>query len=143
MYWKHTHLLQISNLGTNEERTVLEKAEGFGCHREKSRPAEADVDLVLPTLEVAIGDDFDLSLEFKNRSDQRRVVGAYISGNVVYYTGVSSAEFLLREPTVTMEPNESGRSLLSFKIKSEFDAQLSTTRLCVCPVCRCERVGRD
>lgn len=119
MYWKHTCLLlisvlQISNLGTNEERTVLEKAEGFGCHREKSRPAEADVDLVLPTLEAAIGDDFELSLEFKNRSDQRRVVEAYISGNVVYYTGVSNAEFMLREPTVTMEPNESGRSLLSF-----------------------------
>lgn len=92
----------------------MEKAEGFGCHREKSRPAEADVDLVLPTLEAAIGNDFELSLEFKNRSDQRRVVEAYISGNVVYYTGVSSAEFMLREPTVTMEPNESGRSLSSF-----------------------------
>lgn len=107
-------VLQISNPGTNEERTVLEKAEGFGCHREKSRPPEADVDVVLPTLEVAIGNDFELSPEFINRSDQRRVVEAYISGNVVYYTGVSSTEFLLRDPTVTMEPNESGRSLSSF-----------------------------
>lgn len=89
----------------------MEKAEGFGCHRQKTRPPEADVDLVLPTLEVAIGDDFELSLEFKNRSDQRRVVEAYVSGNVVYYTGVSSAEFLLREPTVIMEPSESGRRL--------------------------------
>lgn len=89
----------------------MEKAEGFGCHRETSRPPEADVDLVLPTLEVRVGQDFDLSLEFVNRSDQRRVVEAYISGNVVFYTGVASGEFLLREPTLTMKPNESGRSL--------------------------------
>lgn len=106
--------LHLSAPGTNEERTVLEKAEGFGCHREKSRPAEADVDLALPTLEVAIGDDFELNLEFQNRSEQRRVVEAYVSGNVVYYTGVSSAEFLLREPTVAMEPNQSGRRLSPF-----------------------------
>lgn len=99
----------------------MEKAEGFGCHREKSRPPEADVDLVLPSLEVAIGDDFELSLGFNNRSDQPRVVEAYVSGNVVYYTGVSSAEFLLKEPTVAMEPNESGRSLCS--LLSELDAQ--------------------
>lgn len=104
-------LFRLTDLGTSEERTVLEKAEGFGCHREKSRPPEADVDLVLPTLEVPVGQDFELSLEFVNRSDQRRVVEAYISGNVVFYTGVTSAEFMLREPEVTMKPNESGRSL--------------------------------
>lgn len=85
----------------------MEKAEAFGCHREKSRPLEADVDVVLPTLEVTIGEDFELDLRFINRSDQRRVVNAYISGNVVYYTGVTSAEFMMREPTVTMKPNES------------------------------------
>lgn len=143
-FWKHAWpplicILQISDLGTNEERTVLEKAEGFGCHRQKSRPPEADVDLVLPTLEVAIGDDFELSLGFNNRSDQRRVVEAYISGNVVYYTGVSSAEFLLREPKVAMEPNESGRSLSSLfsnKIRIPCPTLLSSW-----PVCRCERVG--
>lgn len=106
-----TAVLQILDLGTSEERTVLEKAEGFGCHREKSGPPEADVDLVLPTLVVPIGQDFELSLEFINRSDQRRVVEAYVSGNVVFYTGVTSTEFLLREPTVTMKPNESGRNL--------------------------------
>lgn len=116
---KQQFCVQISNPGTNEERTVLEKAEGFGCHREKSRPPEADVDVVLPTLEVAIGNDFELSPEFINRSDQRRVVEAFISGNVVYYTGVSSAEFLLRDPTVTMKPNESGWSLSSFHQNSK------------------------
>lgn len=86
---------------------MLEKAEAFGCHRETSRPPEADVDLVLSTQEIAVGDDFEFNLEFINRSNQRRVVDAYISGNVVYYTGVTRSEFLFRDPTVTLKPNES------------------------------------
>lgn len=90
-----------------EERTVLEKAEQYGCQREKSNPPQADVDLVLPTVEVRVGDDFELTLELVNRSDQRRVVDAYISGTVVYYTGVTSSEFLFRDRTLTIGPNKS------------------------------------
>lgn len=107
-------LSQSSNLGTAEERTVLEKAEEYGCEREKSNPAQADVDLVLPTLEVNVGDDFELNLEFTNHSDQRRVVDTYISGSVVYYTGVTSSEFLFRDPTVTVGPKKSESSVYSF-----------------------------
>lgn len=65
------------------------------------------MDLVLPNLEVNIGEDFELNLEFKNRSDQRRVIDVYISGSVVYYTGVTSSEFLFRNPTVTIGPSKS------------------------------------
>lgn len=65
------------------------------------------MDLVLPTLEINVGEDFELNLEFINRSDQRRVVDTYISGSVVYYTGVTSSEFLFRDPTVTIGPNKS------------------------------------
>lgn len=65
------------------------------------------MDLVLPTLEVTVGNDFELNLEFINRSDQRRVVDIYVSGSVVYYTGVTSTEFLFRDPTVTIGPNKS------------------------------------
>lgn len=96
-----------SILGTKEERTVLEKAEEYGCKREKSEPPEADVDLVLPTLEATVGDDFTFELEFINRSNEGRVVEAYISGNVVYYTGVTSSEFLLRDSIVRIGPQKS------------------------------------
>lgn len=96
-----------SNPGTQEERTVLEKAEEYGCKREKSNPPLADVDVVLPTLEISVGDDFELDLEFINRSDQRRTVQTYVSGSVVYYTGVSSHEFLFETPTVTVQPQKS------------------------------------
>lgn len=99
--------------GTAEERTVLEKAEEYGCEREKSNPPEADVDLVLPTLEVSVGDDFELNLEFTNRSNQRRIVEIYVSGSVVYYTGVTSSEFLFRDPIVTIGPNKSANEVIS------------------------------
>lgn len=104
--------------GSTEERTVLEKAEEYGCKREKSNPPEADVDLVLPTLEISVGDDFDLNMELINRSDQRRTVDIYISGSVVYYTGVASAEFLFRTPTVTAGPQKTVKETVTVDSKS-------------------------
>ncbi|CAJ1085983.1 coagulation factor XIII A chain [Xyrichtys novacula] len=98
--------------GSVEERTVLEKAEEYGCKREKSDPLPADVELVLPSLEVSIGDDFELSLEFINKSDEERNMDIYISGSVVFYTGVTSAEFLFRNPTVTVGPKKRVKELV-------------------------------
>uniref|UniRef100_A0A667YSI2 protein-glutamine gamma-glutamyltransferase n=1 Tax=Myripristis murdjan TaxID=586833 RepID=A0A667YSI2_9TELE len=104
--------------GSTEERTVMEKAEEYGCQREKSEFPEADVDLVLPSLEISVGDDFELSLEFINRSDQIRNVDAYISGSVVYYTGVSSADFLFKTPRVKIEPNSSESTVMQVRSES-------------------------
>ncbi|XP_039997191.1 coagulation factor XIII A chain [Xiphias gladius] len=104
--------------GSTEERTVLEKAEEYGCKREKSDPPLADVDVVLPTLEISVGDDFELSLEFINRSDQQRTIEAYISGSVVYYTGVTSSDFLFRTPTVKIDPNKTVKELVAVQSKN-------------------------
>ncbi|XP_054457356.1 coagulation factor XIII A chain [Anoplopoma fimbria] len=104
--------------GSAEERAILEKAEEYGCQREKAEPSEADVDLVLPTLDVQLGDDFELSLEFINRSNQHRTVDTHISVNVVFYTGVTSSEFLLRNPTVTIGPNKTVKELVQVESKS-------------------------
>uniref|UniRef100_A0A672FYC6 protein-glutamine gamma-glutamyltransferase n=1 Tax=Salarias fasciatus TaxID=181472 RepID=A0A672FYC6_SALFA len=103
--------------GTTEERTVLEKAEEYGCHRDKSNPEVADVDLTLPTLEISVGDDFEMNLEFVNRSDERRTVDMYISGTVVYYTGVTTSEFLFRDPTVEIGPNKTVNELITVESK--------------------------
>ncbi|XP_038588315.1 coagulation factor XIII A chain [Micropterus salmoides] len=104
--------------GSTEERTVLEKAEEYGCKQEKSNPPLADVELVLPTLEISMGDNFELNLELINRSDENRIVNTYISGTVVYYTGVTSTEFLFRNPTVTIDPNKSVKELVMVESKN-------------------------
>lgn len=104
--------------GSTEERTVLEKAEEFGCKREQSDPPPADVDLVLPALEVSVGEDFELSVEFVNRSNKPRTVEAYVSGSVVFYTGVMSSEFLFRTPSVTIGANKSVKELIEVEARS-------------------------
>nr|XP_057922617.1 coagulation factor XIII A chain isoform X3 [Doryrhamphus excisus] len=92
--------------GSAEERTVLEKAELYSCIRETSNPPTADVDLLLSNMEVSLGDDFQLTLKFVNRSNHRRTVEAYVSGSVVYYTGVTSSEFLFTTPTIKIGPGK-------------------------------------
>uniref|UniRef100_A0A671SSJ7 protein-glutamine gamma-glutamyltransferase n=1 Tax=Sinocyclocheilus anshuiensis TaxID=1608454 RepID=A0A671SSJ7_9TELE len=84
--------------GSPEERRVLEKAEEFGCQREKASLPQSDVEVEIPTLDVRVGDNFDVTLQFKNHSDQRRTADVYVTGTVVYYTGVPSAEVVFKTP---------------------------------------------
>lgn len=93
--------------GSPEERQVLEKAETFGCQREKASIPQADVDVEIPSLEVRVGDGFDLILQFTNRSNQRRTADVYVSGTVVYYTGVPSGEVVFTTLKVKLEPLQS------------------------------------
>ncbi|XP_018603652.1 coagulation factor XIII A chain [Scleropages formosus] len=92
---------------TEEERTVLQKAEEFGCSRIQSTLPPADVEMKASVQDVMVGNDFQLSLEFRNQSDSHRTTNVYISGNVVYYTGVTSSEFILKTQNVTLKPFES------------------------------------
>lgn len=103
--------------GTAEERRVLEKAEEFGCQREKASVPQADVEVEILPLEVQRGDDFHLELQFTNHSSQRRVVDIYISGNVVYYTGVPSAEIIFETPVVKLEPQQSKKEKVVVRSK--------------------------
>lgn len=86
---------------------MLEKAEEFGCQREKSSLPKGDVDLEILNLDVRVGDNFNVTLQFNNRSDQRRSADVYIIGTVVYYTGVPSGEVVFNTPRVKLEPLQS------------------------------------
>ncbi|XP_056090729.1 coagulation factor XIII A chain [Rhinichthys klamathensis goyatoka] len=101
--------------GTPEERRVLEKAEEFGCQREKSSLPKGDVDVEILNLDVRVGDDFDVTLQFNNRSDQRRSADVYITGTVVYYTGVPSGEVVFKTPKVKLEPQQSKEEKVSVR----------------------------
>uniref|UniRef100_A0A3P8XEH1 protein-glutamine gamma-glutamyltransferase n=2 Tax=Esox lucius TaxID=8010 RepID=A0A3P8XEH1_ESOLU len=98
--------------GSPEERTVLEKAEEYGSEREKASPPKGDVELVMPLVEVRVGDSFELKLVLDNASDQARSVDMYVSGNVVYYTGVTSSEFLFKSPEMTLGPKKAGKEVV-------------------------------
>ncbi|XP_031440694.1 coagulation factor XIII A chain [Clupea harengus] len=98
--------------GSAEERTVLEKAEQYGCQRQRVEPPPADMELILPALEVRVGDDFELTLELKNHSEQHRTLDVYVSGSVVFYTGVPSAEVIFKNPTLSVEPQSVTRKVI-------------------------------
>ncbi|KAJ8007947.1 hypothetical protein DPEC_G00099470 [Dallia pectoralis] len=98
--------------GSPEERTVLEKAEEYGSEREKASPPKGDVELVMSLVEVLVGDSFELKLQFNNTSNQTRSVDMYVNGNVVYYTGVTSSEFLFKSPEVTLGPKKAGKEVV-------------------------------
>ncbi|XP_028821859.1 coagulation factor XIII A chain-like [Denticeps clupeoides] len=105
--------------GSAEERTVLEKAEEYGVRRQDVTPPVADVALDIPSLEVKVGAGFDLALDFRNSSGQRRTVEAYTNGYVVYYTGVPSAEILFQSPTVTLDPRAGDAERKVIKVRPE------------------------
>lgn len=86
---------------------MLEKAEEFGCQREKSSLSKGDVDMEMLSLDVRVGDNFNVTLQFNNHSDQRRTADVYVTGTVVYYTGVPSAEVVFNTPKVKLEPQQS------------------------------------
>ncbi|KAG9345794.1 hypothetical protein JZ751_008939 [Albula glossodonta] len=90
--------------GSTEERTVSDKAEEYGLCRQKVNLPETDVHLELLAQEVNVGDDFQLTLEFKNKSASRRTINAFVSGYVVYYTGVSSEEVKHKTLKITLDP---------------------------------------
>ncbi|XP_061525822.1 coagulation factor XIII A chain [Phycodurus eques] len=103
--------------GSAEERTVLEKAETYNCKSEKSDLPPGDVDLVVSHTEVSLGDDFELNLKFANRSSRRRTVEAYVSGSVIYYTGLISSEFLFTTPSVEIGPDGSANESVTVDSK--------------------------
>ncbi|KAJ8262588.1 hypothetical protein GJAV_G00168110 [Gymnothorax javanicus] len=95
--------------GTEEERTVSEKAEEYGLGRQKVNYPETDVQVEILAQEVSIGDDFLLNLEFKNNSGEHRNINAFVNGYVVYYTGVTSDEIKYKSVKVTLGPRQTER----------------------------------
>ncbi|XP_041925039.1 coagulation factor XIII A chain [Alosa sapidissima] len=101
--------------GSAEERTVLEKAELYGCQRQRVDPPPADVELILPAVEVRVGDDFAVTVELKNLSGKSRTLDLYVSGSVVYYTGVPSSEVIFKRHTLTVEPKSVAREMIAVR----------------------------
>lgn len=98
--------------GSDEERTVLEKAEKYGCQSQRVEAPPPDVELILPPLEVTMGDDFELTVELKSHSGEHRTVNLYVNGSVVFYTGVPSTEFIFRQLSLSVAPHRKAREVI-------------------------------
>lgn len=99
--------------GTEEERLALEAAIMYGVKKEFRDEDQFlsgfDTTMEFQEHEAVLGSDFKVTITFKNQSSNRYTVSAYLTGHVVFYTGVQKAEFKNKTLQVVLDPLASKR----------------------------------
>lgn len=104
-------------LGSEEERLALETAVMYGVKKQTTqdttyRPQE-DVDMEFQVQKAVLGSDFKVTISFRNRSHNYYTVTTYLSGNTVFYTGVTKNEFKKHSFSAKLEPSSCKTYLFS------------------------------
>lgn len=98
----------MSVLGQKEERLALETALMYGVKKPLNTDGVAksrsDVDMDFVVEKAVLGTDFTLTITFQNNSPNSYTVSAYLTGSIIFYTGVSKEEFKNETFEVTLEP---------------------------------------
>ncbi|KAL0623068.1 Coagulation factor XIII A chain [Plecturocebus cupreus] len=94
--------------GQKEERLALETALMYGvrkpCNTEGVIKSRSNVDMDFEVENAVLGQDLKLTITFQNKSHRRYTTTAYLSANIIFYTGVSKAEFKKETFSMTLEP---------------------------------------
>ncbi|XP_034886683.1 coagulation factor XIII A chain [Mirounga angustirostris] len=94
--------------GQEEERLALETALMYGAKKPLNTDGllkpRSDVVMNFEVENAVLGRDFKLTITFQNNSSNRYTLSAYLSGNIVFYTGVSKTEFKKETFEVMLEP---------------------------------------
>lgn len=100
--------------GCEEERLALEAALMYGVKKENRDElqllTEHDTTIDFQEDNAVFGSDFKVILTFKNQSSNLYTVSAYLTGHVVFYTGVLKSEFKNKTIEVTLDPFSSKNS---------------------------------
>ncbi|CAM4720529.1 unnamed protein product [Leuciscus chuanchicus] len=92
---------------TVKEREAWQNAERSGMPTRDYLPQpEAGVTIELQTDTVNMGDDFKLTLNINNQTNQTCTINATITGCVAFYTGVTSATFKIENQAATVEASK-------------------------------------
>ncbi|XP_067291171.1 coagulation factor XIII A chain-like [Pseudorasbora parva] len=90
-----------------KERKVMLNAESFGiAARDYLSATETGVDIEIQVDNPKIGDNFKLTLNIKNKTNQTCNISAIITGCVAYYTGVTSTTFKVENQAATVEASK-------------------------------------
>ncbi|XP_041103827.1 coagulation factor XIII A chain-like [Polyodon spathula] len=91
--------------GTEEERLAVDAAVMYNLKRTQITEQPTVVNMNVRVQDrVFIGNDFNLTLEFKNSTGQHQTLVIYINGNIVFYTGVTKMEFMSKSLEFTLGP---------------------------------------
>lgn len=66
---------------------------------------QSDVDMDFEVENAVLGSDFKVTITFRNSGHSRHTATAYLSGNIVFYTGVKKNEFKSQSFDVILEPS--------------------------------------
>uniref|UniRef100_A0A8C9QY61 protein-glutamine gamma-glutamyltransferase n=1 Tax=Scleropages formosus TaxID=113540 RepID=A0A8C9QY61_SCLFO len=91
--------------GTMQERLALQMAESYGTEKDRSVLPKVDVEMKVTVKPVTLGEDFQLVLIFQSLGRSLYNVDVFVSGNVMYYTGVSGPEFMSTTLQVQVDPS--------------------------------------
>ncbi|KAJ8418724.1 hypothetical protein AAFF_G00002230 [Aldrovandia affinis] len=110
--------------GTVESDMTVKNAEQYGSKRSGPYAPLTDIKMRVEVSPARLHEGFEVTLHLTNESRYTYIVDIYISGNVVYYTGVHSAQFMFQnlegtvpaykteKVTVQVQPHEYKKKLV-------------------------------
>ncbi|KFQ74840.1 Coagulation factor XIII A chain, partial [Phaethon lepturus] len=108
--------------GSEEERLALETAVMYGVKKQTTQDTmyqpQTDVDMDFQVQKAVLGSDFKVSITFRNKSRNSYTVTTYLSGNIVFYTGVTKNELRHCKPSCLKEDEFCLASTFDVVIKS-------------------------
>ncbi|NXU46352.1 F13A factor, partial [Drymodes brunneopygia] len=94
--------------GSEEERLALETAVMYGVKKQSVQDttyqSQTDVVMDFQAQKAVLGSDFKVTTTFTNKSYNTYTITAYLSGNIVFYTGVPKKEFKTHSFSAKLEP---------------------------------------
>ncbi|KAM6412803.1 coagulation factor XIII A chain isoform 2-T3 [Pluvialis apricaria] len=102
---------QETSDGSEEERLALETAVMYGVKKQTTQDTlyqpQTDVDMEFQAQKAVLGSDFKVTITFRNKSRNYYTATTYLSGNIVFYTGVTKNEFKKHSFSAKLEPYSS------------------------------------
>ncbi|XP_053268928.1 coagulation factor XIII A chain [Pleuronectes platessa] len=92
-----------------EDQLTMSRAEEYGCARDHSDLSEPELSVNISVNQAMLGQDLKLVMDFQNQGEVSRSIKAHLSGSVVFYTGVSSAQIKDQSFTVTVLAQQTER----------------------------------
>ncbi|NXO48869.1 F13A factor, partial [Aramus guarauna] len=97
--------------GSEEERLALETAVMYGVKKQTTQDTmyqpQTDVEMEFQAQKAVLGSDFKVTITFRNKSHNYYTATTYLSGNIVFYTGVTKNEFKKHSFKAKLEPSSS------------------------------------
>uniref|UniRef100_UPI00398F3796 coagulation factor XIII A chain-like isoform X2 n=1 Tax=Pristiophorus japonicus TaxID=55135 RepID=UPI00398F3796 len=131
--------------GSREERMAQDSAIQYGVKKDQTvieTPMDATVDMHVPG-NVFLGTNFEVAVELKNNSSEKRTMTAHFSGNVVFYTGVPKVQIKNETIKVVVKPHDVYQAQVKIKSKDYVDHLVEQSILHFLVSARVEETGQS